>query len=127
MKNLRFCENENICQEFCIIHMQKWFDYKNKWTKYIRILQNFKKIIQGLQKYSQKGLLAWLLFDVIKNLFYDKSWLFPKESTWYRSPWAEMGGNGSKMAFLGQKLTFIVNMEWLWFTSLILFFVVSRV
>mgnify|MGYP007022692492 FL=1 len=79
--------------------MQKWFDYKNKWTKYIRILQNFKKIIQGLQKYSQKGLLAWLLFDVIKNLFYDKSWLFPKESTWYRSPWAEMGGNGSKIGF----------------------------
>jgi hypothetical protein len=40
-----------------------------------------------------------LLFDVIKKLFYDKSCIFSKELTWHRSPWAEMGGNWSKMGF----------------------------
>ena len=91
--------------------MQKRIDFKNKRCKYNRILQDLKKIFQYLQKYSQKGHLATLLFDVIKNLFYGKSCLFSKGSTWHRSPWTEMGGNGSKMAFFGQKLTFIVNVE----------------
>ena len=40
-----------------------------------------------------------LLFDVIKNSFYDESWLFSKGLTWYRSPWAEMDGYWSKMGF----------------------------
>ena len=79
--------------------MQKWIDFKNKRNKYIRILQDLKRPVKGLQKYDQKGVLAKSLFDVIKNLFYDNSWLFSKESTWHRSPWEEMGGNGSKMGF----------------------------
>jgi hypothetical protein len=91
--------------------MQKWIDFKKKRSKYNRILQDLKKIIQSLQKYGQKGHLVKSLFDVIKKLFYDKSWLFSKESTWHRSPWAKMGGNAPKMAFFGQKLTSIVDVE----------------
>ena len=89
--------------------MQKWIDFKNKRSKYNRILQGLKRIIQGLRKYGQKGRLVKLLFDVIKNLFYDKSWLFSKESTWHRSPWAEMGGNGRKWAEMGQKWPFLAK------------------
>ena len=74
--------------------MQKWIDFKNKRSKYIRILQDLKKIIQGSRKYGQKGLLVKSLFDVIKSLFYDKSWLFSKESIWHRSLREETGGNG---------------------------------
>jgi hypothetical protein len=79
-----------------------------------------KKIIQGSRKYGQKGRLVKLLFDVIKKIFYDKSWLFSKESTWHRSPWVEMGRNGPTMAFFGQKLTFIVNVECLLMTPITL-------
>ena len=107
--------------------MQKRIDFKNKRCKYIRILQDLKKIFQYLQKYSQKGHLVTSLFDVIKNLFHGKSCLFSKESTWHRSPWTEMGGNGSKIVFFGQKLTFIVKYEGLWFTSLTLPSLISRV
>ena len=99
MRKLKICINGILFDELCMLNLQKWIDFKNKRSKYFRILQNLKKIVQGLQKYDQKGVLVKSLFDVIKNLFYDKSWLFSKESTWHRSPWAEMGGNGSKMGF----------------------------
>ena len=59
-----------IFDEFCIINMQKWIDFKNKRSKYIWILKDLKKIIQGSQNYGQKGRLVTLLFVVIKNLFY---------------------------------------------------------
>ena len=39
-----------------------------------------------------------------KYLFYDKKWLFSKESTWHWSFCEEMCGNGSKMAFYFQKI-----------------------
>ena len=99
MKNLRFCEKEKICHEFCIINMQKWIDFKNKRYKCSRILQDLKKKFQDSRKYSQKGLLVTLFPVVAKNLFYDEKWLFSKGSTWHRSPWQEMGGNWSKMGF----------------------------
>ena len=79
--------------------MQQLIDFKKKDVKYIRILQGLKKILQDLQNYSQKGLLVTLLIDVKKNLFYDKSCVFSKGSTWHRSPCAEMEGNGSKIGF----------------------------
>ena len=52
-------------------------------VKYIRISQDLKKILQDLQNYSQKGLLVTLLIDIKKNLFYDKSCVFSKGSTWH--------------------------------------------
>ena len=58
--------------------MQKWIDFKNKRSKYIRILQNLKKRIQGARNYSQKGLLVNLLFDIIKKIFYKKVGFFQK-------------------------------------------------
>ena len=79
--------------------MQQLIDFKNKEVKYIRILQDLKKILQDLKNCSQKGLLVTLLIDVKKNLFYDKSCVFSKESTCHRSSCAEMEGNGSKMDF----------------------------
>ena len=79
--------------------MQQLIDFKKKDVKYIRMLQDLKKIFQDLQNYSQKGLLATLLINVKKNLFYDKSCVFSQGSTWHRSPCAEMEGNGSKMDF----------------------------
>ena len=79
--------------------MQKWIDFKNKRCKYIRILQELKTNYHGLRKYIKKGLLVMLFLVVAKNLFYDKSCIFSKELTWYRSPWEEMGGNWSKMGF----------------------------
>ena len=97
MKNLRFCEKEKNCHEFCIINMQKWIDFKNKRYKCSRILQDLKKKFQDSQKYSQKGLLVTLFPVVAKNLFYDEKWLFSKGSTWHRSPCEEMCGNWSKM------------------------------
>ena len=99
MKNLRFCEKEKICHEFCIINMQKWIDFKNKRYKCSRILQDLKKKFQDSRKCSQKGLLVTLFPVVAKNSFYDEKWLFSKASTWYRSPWEEMGGNWSKIGF----------------------------
>ena len=77
--------------------MQQLIDFKKKDVKYIRILQDLKKILQDSQNYSQKGLLVTLLIDVKKNLFYDKSCVFSKESIWHRSPCAEMEGNVSKI------------------------------
>ena len=79
--------------------MQQLIDFKKNDVKYIRILQDLKKILQDLQNYSQKGLLVTLLIGDLKNLFYDKSCVFSKGSTWHRSPCAEMEGNGSKMDF----------------------------
>ena len=79
--------------------MQQLIDFKKKDVKYIRMLQDLKKVLQDLQNYSQKGLLATLLINVKKNLFYDKSCVFSQGSTWHRSPCAEMEGNGSKMDF----------------------------
>ena len=79
--------------------MQQLIDFKNKEVKYNRILKDLKKILQDLQNYGQKGLLVTLLIDVKKNLFYDKSCVFSKGSTWHRSPCAEMEGNGSKIGF----------------------------
>ena len=99
MRKVKICKKENIFAEFYIINMQKWIDFKNRRYKYSRILQDLKQNFQDSRKYSQKGLLVTLLFDVIKNLFYDKSCIFSKELTWYRSPWEEMGGNWSKMGF----------------------------
>ena len=63
------------------------------------ILQDLKILLQNLQNYSQKGLLVTLLIDVKKNLFYHKSCVFSKGSTWHRSPCAEMEENGSKIGF----------------------------
>ena len=97
MKNLRFCEKEKICHEFCIINMQKWIDFKNKRYKCSRILQDLQISFQNPRKYSQKGLLVTLFPVVAKNLFYDEKWLFSKGSTWHRSPCEEMCGNWSKM------------------------------
>ena len=58
---------------------KKWIDLENKKKcKYIRILQDLKKIVQKVQKYSQKGLLVTLLPLVNKNLFYGKSFGFFK-------------------------------------------------
>jgi hypothetical protein len=37
-----------------------------------------------LKNYSQKGHLVTLLPLVTKNLFYNKSCVFSKESTWHR-------------------------------------------
>ena len=79
--------------------MQQLIDTKKKNVKYISILQDLKKILQDSQNYSQKGLLVTLLIDVKKNLFYDKSCVLSKGSTWHRSPCAEMEGNGSKIGF----------------------------
>ena len=79
--------------------MQQLIDFKNKEVNYKRIFQDLKKIIQDLQNYSQKGLLVTLLIDIKKNLFYDKSCVFSKGSTWHRSPCAEMEGNESKIGF----------------------------
>ena len=79
--------------------MQQLIDFKKKDVKYIRILQDLKKILQDSQNYGQKGLLVTLLIDVKKNLFYDKSCVFSKGSTWHRSCLAHFGGNGSKMDF----------------------------
>ena len=41
--------------EFCIIHMDIWIDFKKKEVKFIRILQDLIKLLQNPQKYSQKG------------------------------------------------------------------------
>ena len=79
--------------------MQQLIDFKKKDVKYIIIFQDLKRILQDSQNYSQKGLLATLLINVKKNLFYDKSWVFSQGSTWHRFPCAEMEGNGSKMDF----------------------------
>ena len=81
------------------VHIQKWIDVKNKRCKYIRILQELKKIFQKLQNCSQRGLSVTLLSDVTKNLLYNKSCVFSKELTWHRSPLAEIGGNRSKNGF----------------------------
>ena len=79
--------------------MQQLIDFKKKDVKYIRILQDLKKILQDSQNYSQKGLLVTLLIDVKKNLSYDERCVFSKGSTWHGSPCAEMQGNGSKIGF----------------------------
>ena len=79
--------------------MQQLIDFKNKEVNYKRTLQDLKEILQDLQNYSQKGLLVTLLIDVKKNLFYDKSCVFSKGSTWHRCPCAEKEGNGSKIGF----------------------------
>jgi hypothetical protein len=79
--------------------MQQLIDFKKKDVKFSRLLQDLKKILQDSQNYSQKGLLATLLINVKKNLFYDKSCVFSQGSTWHRSPCAEMEGNWSKMDF----------------------------
>ena len=47
--------------------MQQLIDFKKKDVKYIRILQDLKKIPHDSQNYSQKGLLAILLIDVKKK------------------------------------------------------------
>ena len=99
MKNLRFCEKEKICNEFCIINMQKWIDFKNKRYKCSRILQDLKFFSQNSRKYSQKGLLVTLFPVVAKKLFYDEKWHFSKALTWQRSSCEEMCGNWSKMGF----------------------------
>ena len=79
--------------------MQKRIDFKNKRCKYIMILQDFNKIFKKLQNYSKKGLLVTLLHLVTKNLFYDKSCVFSKGSTWQRCVVWETVGNGSKLDF----------------------------
>ena len=47
--------------------MQQLIDFKEKDVKYIRILQDLKKILQDSQNYGQKGLLVTLLIDVKKK------------------------------------------------------------
>ena len=79
--------------------MQQLIDFKKKDVKYIRMLQDLKKILQDSQNYSQKGLLATLLINVKKNLFYDKSCVFSKGLTWHRSLCAEMEKMGQKLDF----------------------------
>ena len=79
--------------------MQKWSNFMKESIKYSRILWNLKQILQYSQKHSPKGHMVKLFSDVTKNLFYDKSCVFSKGSTWHRSPCAEMEGNGSKIGF----------------------------
>ena len=67
--------------EFCIINMQKWSNFMKESIKYSRILWNLKQILQYSQKHSPKGHMVKLFSDVTKNLFYDKSCVFSKNST----------------------------------------------
>ena len=83
-ENSEIVDKEIFFYEFYMINMKKWIDFKNNWYKYVRILQVLKKIFQDLQKCSQKGHLVTLLQLVTKNLFYNKSCVFSKESTWHR-------------------------------------------
>ena len=46
--------------------MQKWIDFKKKEVKYIRILQDLKKLVQDSQKCSQKG--HELYFQILISL-----------------------------------------------------------
>ena len=41
--------------EFYIIHIDIWIDFKKKEVKYIRTLQDLIELFQNSQKYSQKG------------------------------------------------------------------------
>ena len=61
--------------------MQKWSNFMKESIKYSRILWNLKQILQYSQKHSPKGHMVKLFSDVTKNLFYDKSCVFSKNST----------------------------------------------
>ena len=82
--------------------MQKWIDFKNKKGKYIRILQNLKNRIQGLRKYSQKGVLVNLLFDIKKIYYMIKVGFFQKNQL-------GIGLSGRKWAEMGQKWPFLAK------------------
>ena len=56
--------------------MEKWIDFQDNRCKYVKILQDLKKIFKDLQNYSQKDLLVTLLIDVKKYIFNDKSCVF---------------------------------------------------
>ena len=65
--------------------------------KYSRILWNLKQILQYSQKHSPKGHMVKLFSDVTKNLFYDKSCVFSKNSNLY------LGLYPRKSTEMGQK------------------------
>ncbi len=109
LRKTQILQKRNFFWWILYIKHVKRIDFKNKRNKYIRILQDLKRPVKGLQKYNQKGVLAKSLLNVIKNLFYDKSCIFSKELTWYRSPWAEMGGNGRKLVKNGILKLYLVK------------------
>ena len=79
--------------------MQQLIDFKKEDVKYIKILQDLKKILQDSQNYSQKGLLVTLLIDVKKIYFMIKVAFFQKIQLVFRSLSTEIHGNGSKIGF----------------------------
>ena len=84
LKNFKFCPYWKKFLIYFVLKVQKWSKFKNVSRKHSRILQSMKTIYQGLQKYSKKGRFVILFSDVRKNLFYDKSCVFSKKSTWHR-------------------------------------------
>ena len=79
--------------------MQQLIDFKKKDVKYIRILQDLKKILQDSQNYSLKGLLATLLINVKKIYFMIKVVFFHKDQL-------GIGPHVRKWREMGQKLDF---------------------
>ena len=75
-------------------------DFKKKDVKYIRILQDLKKILQDLQNYSQKGLLVTLLiYFMIKVVFFQKDQLGIGPHV---RKWREMGQKFDFRAFCSE-------------------------
>ena len=58
-----------------------------------------KNIPEKIRNYSKKGLSVTLLHLVTKKIFYGKSCVFSKESTWHMWVVQETVGNGSKLDF----------------------------
>ena len=81
LRKSKIFKKGNFFIEFCIINMQKWSNFMKESIKYSRILWNLKQILQYSQKHSPKGHMVKLFSDVTKNLFYDKSCVFSKNST----------------------------------------------
>jgi hypothetical protein len=67
---------------FFIINMQKMIDFTFNRCKYVIIMQDFKRVFQKLQNYSEKVILLHL--NVTKNVFYDKNCIFSEEPTLHR-------------------------------------------
>ena len=55
LRNLKICEYGIFFDKFCIININVWLHFKKKKVKYVRTLQDFIKLLQDSQKYSQKG------------------------------------------------------------------------
>ena len=72
--------------------------YERRYKMY-KNFTGLKKMFQGSQKYSQKGLLEILFSDVRKKIFYGKSCVFSKEKKWHRCGVADPCGSGRKLNF----------------------------